>query len=155
MLALPRKRTNYDAGSAMIELVRPYPRKPHVVMQITRAEGPAVQCSGAGRRLREGIMYSRGSNSIEPGHLPRLLTNMIPAPALVSSGTASPRIYANRNQRNSRLGCAGKISVGDCCCDRFDARKRSRKMLPAKDTAATPIAAGASNWSAQPAHSSG
>ena len=31
-------------------------------------------------------MDSRGSNSIEPSHLPLLLTNMIPAPALVSSG---------------------------------------------------------------------
>ena len=32
-------------------------------------------------------MDSRGSNSIEPGHLPRLLTDMVPAPALVSSAS--------------------------------------------------------------------
>jgi hypothetical protein len=32
-------------------------------------------------------MDSRGSNSIEPSHLPRLLTNMIPEPAVVSGGS--------------------------------------------------------------------
>lgn len=46
-----------------------------------------MQCSNAGRRLREGVMDSRGSNSIEPSHLPRLLTKMIPEPALVSGGS--------------------------------------------------------------------
>jgi hypothetical protein len=32
-------------------------------------------------------MVSRGSDSIEPSHLPRLLTDMMPAPALVRGGS--------------------------------------------------------------------
>jgi hypothetical protein len=120
------------------ELVRPYPRKPHVVTQITRAEAPAMQCSGAGRRLREGVMDSRASNSIEPGHLPRLLTNMIPAPALVSSGSRrrvftptainAIRVLAAQGKSASEIAAAigstpGSVRV-KCCQLKIPLRRR-------------------------------
>jgi hypothetical protein len=107
-------------------------------MQITRAEARAMQCCGAGRRLREGIMDSRGSNSIEPGHLPRLLTNMIPAPALVSSGSRrrvftptainAIRVLAAQGKSASEIAAAigstpGSVRV-NCCQLKIPLRRR-------------------------------
>jgi hypothetical protein len=47
-----------------------------------------MQSPLVGRLLRTGgAMDAFDDNSIEPSHLPRLLTNMIPAPAPVSGGS--------------------------------------------------------------------
>jgi hypothetical protein len=90
-----------------------YPKKKqHGVMHITCVGAPAMQSLLAGRLLRTGgTMDAFDDNSIEPGHLPRPLINMIPESALVSGGSR-PRVFTQTAINTIRvLAAQGKSAA--------------------------------------------